>query len=72
LTRESSIKEQSMAEKTGPFKFNYHAGDVGHSVVFGQTGSSKAVPAALAKLWGAIHPCGDGSVAQADGDNQGE
>ena len=56
-----------MAENIEPFHFNAHAGDVGHSMVIGHTGSGKAVlTTELVKLWGAGHPGGSSSVAQAD------
>ncbi|MDO5947992.1 hypothetical protein [Burkholderia cepacia] len=60
-----------MAERSEPFEFTAHAGDVGHSMVIGPIGSGKTVSAELAKLWSAGHPGGSTSVAQAD-DNDGE
>ena len=60
-----------MTAKNEPFKFNLHAGDVGHSLVIGPTGSGKTVSAELVKLWSAGHPAGSSSVAQAD-DEPGE
>jgi hypothetical protein len=60
-----------MAEKNEPFKFSFHAGEVGHSLVIAPTGIGKTVSAELAKLWSAGHPGGSSSIAQAD-DEQGE
>jgi type IV secretory pathway VirB4 component len=39
-----------MAQKMEPFKFTPHAGEVGHSMVIGPTGSGKTVSAELLKL----------------------
>lgn len=48
-----------------PFKFNFHAGEVGHSVLIGQIGASKTPPAELVELWNTGHPGGKVSFAQA-------
>ncbi|MGA4422879.1 hypothetical protein ACI2UY_22325 [Ralstonia nicotianae] len=39
-----------------PFNFDFHTGDVGHSVLIGLIGAGKHFPVELAKLWNTGHP----------------
>ncbi|CAJ0807607.1 MULTISPECIES: hypothetical protein [Ralstonia] len=48
-----------------PFKFDYHTGEVGHSVVIGPVGAGKTVPAELLRLWATGHTGGTVSITQA-------
>ncbi|MGA4422872.1 hypothetical protein ACI2UY_22290 [Ralstonia nicotianae] len=52
-----------------PFNFDFHTGDVGHSVVIGPVRAGKHAAVELAMLWNTGHPGGIVSSAQAGTSN---
>jgi len=54
-----------MTKQIEPLEFNFHAGDVGHTVVIGSAGAAKSVPEEWLKLLDCGHPGGVVSAAQA-------
>ncbi|HDR9758763.1 hypothetical protein KDX16_33625 [Burkholderia vietnamiensis] len=54
-----------MTKQKRPFKFNFHSGDVGHTLVIGSISNGKTAPADLVKLGECGHPGGKVSVEQA-------
>jgi len=61
-----------IGNSTASVPFNFDLSEVRHSVVVGPTAGGMAWPAELVRQLGVGHPGGCISVAQADGDDQGE
>ncbi|MCS6496726.1 MULTISPECIES: hypothetical protein [pseudomallei group] len=61
-----------IGNSTTSVPFNFDLSEVRHSVVVGPTKDGMTVFAELVRQWDVGHPGGCVSVAQADGDGQGE